>query len=69
MDFAPQRILKILEILLCQALLGLCLVVAASLPMSKLVSANPLGKINEFLYVYVRIYLGLSFYLYLVSCE
>ena len=40
MDFAPQRILKILEILLWP-FLWLSL---ASLPMSKLVSANLLGK-------------------------
>ena len=40
MDFAPQRILKILEILLWP-FLWLSL---ASLPMSKLVSANLIGK-------------------------
>ena len=45
MDFAPQRILKILEILLWP-LLWLSL---ASLTVSKLVSANQFGK--EYLYV------------------
>ena len=55
MDFAPQRILKILEILLWP-LLGLLLVA------SRLAIANPVGKSKQiffFGYIYYKMFNGI----------
>ena len=55
MDFAPQRILKILEILLWP-LLGLLLVA------SRLAIANPVGKSKQiffWIYIYYKVFNGI----------